>query len=79
METVDLKEEDLGAIIEDVNFNEDKPISWLPPYMPPWKLTAKVTKDPDAVKFSTCTPLQPEDVPFEGALLTQVPQLCMED
>lgn len=79
MEPVDLEEEELETRVEDISVHEVEPIFWLPPYMFLRKPTARVTKDPDAVKFSICTPLMLEDAPFEGALLVQVPQLHMED
>ena len=50
----------------------------LPAYMPPIKLGAKPVK-PKEGKFSTYTPLLPEEVPFEGEVLGKIPQLKMED
>lgn len=69
MESVDLEDEELETGVEDISVDEAKLISRLPPYMLSRKLIAKVTKGPDLVKFSICTPLLPEDVPFEGELL----------
>lgn len=79
MEQVDLEEEELGEGIENINVDEEEPISQLPLYMSPRKLTTKVTKDPDGVRFSICTPFPPKYVPFEGEFLALVPQLHMED
>jgi len=43
------------------------------------KRKAKVTKDPDADKFTISMPLLPEQVPFEGPWLARIPFLKMED
>jgi len=54
-------------------------MSNFPPYMSPRKPTAKVTKDPDSIKYKIFTPMLLEEVPIEGELLAKVPHLCMED
>lgn len=69
MELIDLEKEELETGVEDISVDEADPILWLPSYMPSRKLSIKVPKDPNVVKFSTCTPFLPEDVPFKGALL----------
>jgi len=55
MELVDVEDEELEIGIEDISVNGTEPISWLPLYMSLGKLTARVTKDLDAIKFSIFT------------------------
>jgi len=50
-ETLDLDEEELNIGVEVIDAEEAVLITWLPPYVPPRKPTAKVTKDPDSRKF----------------------------
>lgn len=74
-----MEKEELNEAFEDTNVEGAKPISQLPPYMPLWKPTSKVTRDLDSIKFKVFTPLLHEEVPSEGELLAQVPYLKMED
>ena len=55
--------------IENINAEDAKPISRLSPYTPPGKSTAKVTKDPDSLKFKVFMPFLLEEVPVERDLL----------
>jgi len=48
-------------------------------YVPPQRGNKKVTKDPNASKFSITTPLLPTEVPFEGTLLASIPALKIQD
>lgn len=64
--------------VEDINAEGAKPISHFPTYIPPRKLTAKLTKDPDSLKFKVFTPFFPEEVPIEDDLLARVPYLNMK-
>lgn len=76
---LDLDEEEQTMGVEDISAEEAEPITQLPPYVPPRKSTAKVTKDLDSLKYRVFTPLIPNEVPVEGALLGQVPFLNRED
>lgn len=53
--------------------------SVLPTYMPQIKSGAKPVKEPTEVKFATYTSLLLEEVPFEGEVLGNIPQLKLED
>ena len=74
-----MDEDELTMGIENINIEGTKPISRLPPYIPPRKSTAKVTKDLDSLKFKVFTPLLLKEVPIKGELLARVPFLKMED
>lgn len=62
--------------IEDIDTEEEVPVTRLPPYVLLRKSIAKVMKDPYSVKYKDFTPFLPEDVPVKG---DQVPILKMED
>lgn len=66
---MDLDEEELIMGVEDIDTEEEVLITQLPPYIPPRKSIAKVTKDPDSVKYKVSIQLLPEDVPMEDDLL----------
>ena len=51
MKPLELYEEDLTLGIEEIDADESLSITQLPPYVPPRKSTAKVTKDPNSTKF----------------------------
>jgi len=65
MKPLDLDEEELTTGIEEIDANEVMLITWLLPYIPLRKSTAKLTKDPNSVKFMVSTPLLLENIPFE--------------
>jgi len=65
--------------IKEIDADETVSITRLPPYIPPRKSMAKVNKDPNLAKFQISTLLLPENIPFEGNLLAQIPYLNMED
>jgi len=64
---------------EDIDADEVVPITHLPFYIPPTKSIAKVTKDPNSVKFQVSTPMVLKNVPSEGNFLARIPYLKMED
>lgn len=68
-ELVDLEDKELETRVEDINVDETRLILHLPLYTLSRKLIAKVIKSPNALQFSSCTPLLPKDVPFEGAFV----------
>jgi len=78
-EPQNLDEEEMTMGIENISTKDIKPITRLLPYIPPRKLIAKVTKDPDSSKYKVFMPLLLEEVPIEGNLLARVPFLKMED
>lgn len=57
MELQDLDEEEMNVGIEDISVEGMEPISCFSSYIPPQKPTAKVTRDPDSVKFKVFTSL----------------------
>lgn len=79
MEPQDLDKEDINMGIEDINVEGMETISWLSLYIPPRKPIAKVTKDPDSLKFKVFMPLLPTKAPIVGDLLARVPFLKMEE
>lgn len=79
MEPQDLDEEELTSGFVDIRVDEVEQISNFPHYMMSRKLTTKVTKDLDSIKYEIFTPLLLEAMLIEGELLAKVPNLCMED
>ena len=75
----DLDEEELTMGIENVSVEDANSISRLSPYIPPMQSIAKVTKDPDSLKFKVFMQFLSEEVLVEDDLLTRVPFLKMED
>lgn len=74
-----MDEEEMTMGIENISTKDVESISWLSPYIPPRKSTAKVTKHPNSLKFKVFTPLLPEEVFIKDELLASVPFLKMED
>jgi len=79
MKPLYLDEEELTMGIEEIDAEEAKLITHLPPYIPLRKSMDKVPRDPDSAKFMVSTPLLPKNMPFEGNLLARIPYLKMED
>lgn len=74
---VDLEAKE-GQGTEDIDAKGLEPFTKLLDYIPLHKGKTKVTKDLDFDKFVISTPLFPEQVPFEGLCLMQIPMLKME-
>ena len=62
MELQDSDEEEVSRKVEDIKVEYVEPIFRFAPYMSPWKLNSKVTRDLDALKFKVFTQLLPGEV-----------------
>lgn len=78
-EPLDLDEEEFHRDIKEMNVKEGEPITQILKYIPSCKSTTKVPKDPNNTKFMISTPLLPEKVVFDGAMLGRIPSLKLED
>ena len=81
------EEEDLQALITQIEAQDDEAENVsqvpsainIPPYIPPWKGKAKISKDLEATKSALQTPLHPDEIRFEGLPLGRVPTVKFED
>lgn len=74
-----MSKEEVREGIEEIDVEEGESMTWLPKYIPPWKATTKLPRDPNNAKFMVTMPLLLEKVVFEGILWARIAPLKMED